>query len=246
MFVFKHLPNFLTLLNLVCGFIAIIHSFNIQTLAYAPYFIFLAAVFDFADGLAARVLHAYSDLGKQLDSLSDMVSFGLAPGIFIFQLLQFVEFANIFEGYYIYSLLISVLVPVFSAIRLGKFNIDERQNTYFIGMPTPASAIFIASLVWFVMNYPNWHLTQLILNIYVLSFIAVINSALMVSPIPMFSLKMKNLSLSDNLFQYIFMLGIIIAFVFFSIKTIPFIIPFYVLLSVIQLVSKKISSISEI
>ncbi|MGC8802825.1 MAG: CDP-alcohol phosphatidyltransferase family protein [Bacteroidales bacterium] len=226
----KHLPNVLTLLNLACGFIAIVLAFNINTLIYAPYFIFIAAGFDFADGLAARVLNAYSELGKQLDSLSDMVSFGVTPGILSYQLLQF-STAQQSAQFFILSLIIASLIPIFSAYRLGKFNIDQRQHSSFLGLPTPASAIFIASLVLVVLYYPATSVTRVVLNFYILSFLLLSDAVLMVVDMPMFSFKIKNLRLADNAVQYGFLLSCLLLLILFNFKALPFLVPLYVALS---------------
>ena len=141
-----YIPNAITLMNLTSGFIAVIMVFEGQ-LVKASLFIFLAAIFDFLDGTAARVLDARSELGKQLDSLADIVSFGVAPGIIMFQLLSVgcEGSCNILERMHI-TPYFSLLIPVCSAIRLGKFNLDLRQEENFIGLPTPANAIFFASI----------------------------------------------------------------------------------------------------
>ena len=143
----RNIPNFITSLNLVAGFTAVIFAFNINTIAYAPYYVFLAAVFDFFDGFSARLLKSYSKIGKELDSLADVVSFGVAPGVLMYQMLQFSSYNFLmFENNTIINIIVASLIPVFSALRLAKFNIDERQSDSFIGLPTPASAILIASI----------------------------------------------------------------------------------------------------
>jgi CDP-diacylglycerol--serine O-phosphatidyltransferase len=227
----KQIPNFLTTLNLVCGFIAIVIAFNINTLQYAPYFIFLGACFDFVDGLAARMLKAYSDIGKQLDSLSDMVSFGIAPGVLIFQLLQISSFSFLINYSFIASVILSALIPIFSAWRLAKFNIDERQSTSFYGLPTPASAILIASLVLVVFFDPYSWFSSIFMNKYVLVALVVLDSILMICDIPMFSFKIKNLKIADNMVQFIFLLLSIVMLIIFKFQAIPLLILLYVLIS---------------
>jgi CDP-diacylglycerol--serine O-phosphatidyltransferase len=145
----KHLPNFLTSLNLIAGFVAIIISFNPYTLAIAPYLVFAATIIDFLDGFTARILKAYSPLGKQLDSLADLVSFGIAPGIIAFQLVKIsLDLQPINNQFLTYFLLfLPALIPLFSALRLAKFNIDERQTSSFIGLATPSSAVLISSVL---------------------------------------------------------------------------------------------------
>jgi len=142
----KHIPNILTILNLICGLISITQVLQYH-LIWAALFIFIAAVFDYLDGTAARLLKAWSELGKQLDSLADLVSFGVAPGLIIFQLLsnRCSNGCNILERWNVIPFL-ALLIPVCSALRLAKFNIDLRQEVNFIGLPTPANAIFFASI----------------------------------------------------------------------------------------------------
>ncbi|MCX7986132.1 MAG: CDP-alcohol phosphatidyltransferase family protein [Bacteroidales bacterium] len=235
----KHLPNFLTLLNLFCGFIAIVLSFNINTLIYAPYFIFIAAGFDFADGLAARVLKAYSDIGKQLDSLADVVSFGVAPGILAFHLLQLSNSAQSSPLFLFVTVLIASFIPLFSAYRLAKFNVDERQQTIFYGLPTPASAIFISSLILLVLYYPALTISTVVLNFYFLSIIIILDAIVMVSEIPMFSLKFKNLRFFDNFIQYIFLIFSSLLIILFDFKALPLLVPLYVLVSLVLYIRKK-------
>ena len=134
----RNIPNFITILNLVCGISSIIVLFKSE-LIYSGILIFVGAIFDLVDGLLARALNVKSEIGKHLDSFADMVTFGVAPGILMYQLisnqsLEIVEFAYI-----------AFLIPIFSSLRLSKFNIDNRQTTSFIGLPTPAAAIFISS-----------------------------------------------------------------------------------------------------
>jgi len=238
----KNLPNLLTLLNLVCGFIAIILAFNINTLNYAPYFVFIAAGFDFVDGLAARVLSAYSQLGKQLDSLADMVSFGVVPGILAFQLLQLSSVAQLSPQFFVLSALIAALIPVFSALRLGKFNIDDRQGSIFYGLPTPASAIFISSLVLMILYYPASPITSSILNFYILSTIIIFDAIMMVVDMPMFSFKIKKLNIADNAVQLFFLITSVLLLILFNFKALPFLVPMYILISFVLFVREKVQA----
>ena len=190
----KHIPNTITCLNLFSGSMAVYYAFlGNYELVFA--LVMLAAVFDFFDGFAARLLKAYSPMGKELDSLADMVSFGLAPGAVAFSLLRQTAFPEwlAFAGF---------IIPVFSALRLAKFNIDERQTTSFIGMPTPANAIFWVSAAYsysLLMIENRWAILVLI----------VVMSGLLVAEIPMFSLKFKNFKWQNNQLQYIFLLNCI-------------------------------------
>jgi|YelNatPaOPRAMG01_1025707.scaffolds.fasta_scaffold93455_2 CDP-diacylglycerol--serine O-phosphatidyltransferase len=238
----KHIPNFLTLLNLVCGFVAIVLAFNINTLNYAPYFIFIAAGFDFADGLAARALSAYSELGKQLDSLSDMVSFGVAPGILAFQLLQLSSVAQLSSQFFVLSVLIAALIPAFSACRLGKFNIDDRQTSTFYGLPTPASAVFISSLVLVIFYYPSSDISTGILNFYILSALIILDAVMMVVDMPMFSFKIKKLNIADNAVQLFFLITSVLLLILFNFKALPFLVPMYILISFVLFVREKVQA----
>ena len=256
----KHIPNTITSLNLLCGCFAIVAAFNEQ-LTWSAILIGFSAVFDFFDGLVARLLHVHSEIGKQLDSLADVISFGLVPGIIMFQFIS----ANLgdsnlpFQERSLNHILLSsmaFIIPVLSAVRLAKFNIDPRQSDSFIGVPTPANAILIGSLVLimdlqldldiysglFYSNQENFaHLSffesllaTALYNPYVLCFISVIMSLLLVAEIPLFALKFKNLSWAGNKIRFIFIL--ISAALLLSLKLIalPIIIVIYILLSIIN------------
>lgn len=220
----KHIPNFITCLNLFSGCIAVLLAFkgNYQGAFIA---ILVAAVFDFFDGFAARMLKAYSPMGKELDSLADMISFGLAPGMIVFSLLNEV---NVSE----WLPYLAFLIPVFSGLRLAKFNIDERQTTSFIGMPTPANAIFWAGLAF---SYSGL-LEQ---NYWAIIILTVLFSYLLVAEIPMFALKVKNLAWKDNQIQYIFLLVTVVLLGVFQLNAFAPIIGWYILLSVITAIFKK-------
>jgi CDP-diacylglycerol--serine O-phosphatidyltransferase len=220
----KYIPNILTCLNLFSGCVAVWLAFQGE-FGSALAAIFVSAVLDFCDGLAARLLKAYSPVGKELDSLADVVSFGFTPGALVFALLlqaQIPVFLR-FAGF---------IIPVFSALRLAKFNLDERQTNSFIGLPVPANAIFFGGVVFafpeFLTNY--WWLTLIL---------TVIFSVLLVAEIPMFSLKIKGLAWKENKIQYIFLLGCIALFAVFRLKSIPFFIVWYILFSVFYPLFKK-------
>lgn len=177
----KHIPNTITCMNLISGTGSIIFAFQGDFMA-AFLLMLLAAVFDFMDGLAARTLHAYSDIGKELDSLCDAVSFGLAPSLILFNYLQQASFT---PSWLIY---LTLMIAPFSALRLAKFNLDTRQTTSFIGLPTPACALFVGSLITFASAHaPALHMA--LLNSWTLPVVAVALSLALVSEIPMFSLK---------------------------------------------------------
>ena len=207
----KHIPNFLTSLNVLCGSVAVVFIME-GKLTTAVVLIILATVFDFLDGMTARALKAYSAIGKELDSLADMISFGLAPGLIMFKLLEI----SVFKEYVMlhlqsnlsFSQLLVIgsafLIPIFSALRLAKFNVDTRQTNSFIGLPTPANALFIASLALIQEHGSLPSVDGFLLTTPVLLIITIVFSYLLVSEIPMFSLKFKNLSFRYNQTQYIF------------------------------------------
>lgn len=265
----KAIPNFITCLNLFSGCLAVIAAFHEQ-LIWSSCLIGLAAVFDFFDGLVARLLKAYSPIGKDLDSLADIVSFGLAPGVILFQMI------TIGFGSYSIPLLdrpievlawasTGFLVTIFGAIRLAKFNIDERQTTSFLGLPIPASGIFIASfipiLVWehrlniyhppsqemlnqlrehFYFNDFHIATTELLFNPWFYIIVSIVNSLFMVSEIPLFSMKIKTLKSRENIIRILFILISLWLVYYYELIGIPLVVILYVLLSLIDLLIKKL------
>jgi CDP-diacylglycerol---serine O-phosphatidyltransferase len=246
----KHIPNFLTTVNLFCGCMAIVASFKFQfNLAFT--WIMIAAVFDFSDGFAARLLKAYSEYGKIIDSLADMVSFGIAPATILYNL-----FIQVFiRNYYLFgiplkgigeSIIISstFLIAVFSALRLAKFHLDTRQHESFIGLPTPANAIFISSLAAVLVKTSNPAIFTLLFNFSFLFPMLIMLCYLLISEIPMFSLKFKNYNLKENSLRYAFMA--LSLFLIFTIQlfSFPIIILLYILLSLLQnyMLKTKISN----
>lgn len=237
----KHTPNFITSLNLVCGFIAIIFAAN-GNLIGASWLVFAAMIFDFLDGFSARLLKAYSPVGKELDSLADVVSFGVAPGIIIYQLLKNslslntpVNFdSDVLKN--IMILLIAAIMPVCGAIRLAIFNLDSTQTTSFKGLPIPANALTVISLV-FAGHYSQ---SQLIVSFtsspFLIILLTIILSLLMVSRIPLFSLKVTNLRLKGNEGRYILLGLILINIAIFGEAAIILIIPLYIISSAISLI----------
>lgn len=215
----SNIPNFITCLNLFSGCVAVWMAFN-ANFEYAFGAILISAVFDFLDGLAARLLKAYSAMGKELDSLADMISFGLAPGAILFSLLNETGI-NPWLPY------LAFLIPVFSGLRLAKFNIDERQVSSFIGLPTPANAIFWGSITY---GYSD----LLVVNIWVLIALILVFSGLLVAEIPMFALKVKSLGWKENHIQYIFLAGAIGLIAWLQINAFAPIIAWYIVLSVIN------------
>mgnify|MGYP003289747851 CR=1 FL=1 len=229
--IIKHIPNSITCCNLLSGCISIVLSCS-GRLEYAGIMIFIAAVFDFFDGFAARLLKAYSPLGAQLDSLSDVVSFGVAPSFIMYKYLTKLPLVD--SSYMLRIAGINVLpflalfLAVFAALRLAKFNIDERQTTSFIGLPTPAMGIFVASLPFTLRNESLAFMGGLLNSPLFLLAIVAIFSYLMISEIPFFSLKIKNLHI------YVLAAFAVVAFVFLGLAAIPFVMLFYILLSLIK------------
>jgi CDP-diacylglycerol---serine O-phosphatidyltransferase len=224
-FIKRNIPNTITCLNLLFGCIAIVYVFK-NRLADASFMIVYAAIADFFDGMAARLLKAHSPIGKELDSLADMVSFGVAPGMILYQLIGTAPFNWI-----------GLLVPVFAALRLAKFNIDTRQTFYFIGLPSPASALFIASFPLIILHDSYWHaiyFSNVTFTVWFFTGIAILCSALMVSPLKLFSLKIKDTSWSNNKTRYIFLLLSIISFLILGYSSVPLIMILYIGLSLLS------------
>jgi CDP-diacylglycerol--serine O-phosphatidyltransferase len=221
----KHIPNFITSLNLFTGCVAVLLAFRGD---YQGAFIaiLVAAVFDFFDGFAARLLKAYSPMGKELDSLADVISFGLAPGMIVYSLLASTTGQSEWLPY------LGFLIPAFSGLRLAKFNIDDRQTSSFIGMPTPANAIFWAGMAFSFSSF----LTE---NTWVLIVLTVLFSYLLVAELPMFALKVKSLKWKENQIQYIFLIGCILMLAFLQLSAFAPIIGWYILLSIITFIFRK-------
>jgi len=236
----KHIPNFITSLNLASGFIAIIFIMNGDT-ATASWLILAAMVFDFLDGFASRLLKAYSDMGKELDSLADVVSFGVAPGLIIYNLLHIslVPAGNItpdISGFHcMLWLIVPAVMPVCAGLRLAKFNIDPTQATSFKGLPTPANALAVISVV-LAGKYGNSAIIASFLSspAAVILF-SLILSLLMVSRIPLFSLKMSTLKFRGNEGRYILIVLCLLLVLIFGFGGIPWIIPAYIAVSLISM-----------
>ncbi|HJB71741.1 MAG TPA: CDP-diacylglycerol--serine O-phosphatidyltransferase [Candidatus Barnesiella merdigallinarum] len=192
----KNIPNSITCLNLLSGCFACIFAFQGQY-DWVALCIGLSALFDFLDGMAARLLHAYSPLGKELDSLADLISFGLAPGLMVMHLMAYNSTFHGMAEYQSWWALSALLIPVFSALRLAKFNIDTRQTTSFIGLPVPANALFWIGICQAVLRMESPVCG------YAIVALVIIFSLLLVSEIPMFSLKFKNLKWKENYLRYL-------------------------------------------
>jgi CDP-diacylglycerol--serine O-phosphatidyltransferase len=235
----KHLPNAITCANLFSGCMGIVFAFQANLIA-AAYAIFLSAIFDFFDGLASRVLKSFSGIGKDLDSLADMVSFGVLPAVIMYQLLLQ---AHQIDNVSTYLNFIAFLIPVFSALRLAKFNVDTRQAENFIGLPTPANAILIASFP-IIISHQNVYYTPYLLNPYILSVFIIVMCSLLVVEMPMMSLKFKNRDFNENIFRYLLLLFSAILILFFKFAAVPVIIFIYVTLSIIQFKFTNVSIMS--
>lgn len=224
----RHIPNIVTCCNLFCGCIAAVMAFQTCYEA-ATLFIILGACFDFFDGMLARLFQVSGLLGKELDSLADDITFGFAPSAIVYSLFKEVAYPDFLlpiAGYVPYA---AFLIAVFSALRLGKFNIDPRQSSSFIGLPTPANALFWGSLV--VGGYD--FLTSSAFNALYLLGLVVVMSFLLVAEIPMFSLKFKNFSWKANKVSYVFLLVCIPLLLVFRLSGFAAVIVWYILLSLI-------------
>lgn len=233
----KQIPNALTSLNLVMGCLAVMAALNGE-LEQAGWWMVSAAVLDFFDGFIARALHAQSDMGKQLDSLADMVSFGLAPGMIFYQL-SGTCFGT--EGFCINRYL-ALLIPVFSALRLAKFNIDTRQSDTFIGVPTPANGLFIASLP-FVLSHDTLGLTPILTHAYFLKLFPLLSAYLLTAEIPMIALKFKQFGWNGNEYRYLLILGSALCIALFQFTGVALAFVLYILLSVVKQVTQPTQSI---
>jgi len=251
----KHIPNIITMLNLLAGVIAVMLAAS-DRLVEAAIFVLIGIFFDFFDGFFARLLKVQSEFGVQLDSLADVVTSGVVPGIVMFQLFMrsihkewtdglSCEIGNwmALEETAELSLLgsrvhllpfIGFLLTLAAAFRLAKFNIDDRQSTSFIGLPTPAMALFVLSLPVILLYSDTTFLNELIANKYFLITVTLILSVLMNAEIPLFSLKFKNFSLKNSAIEIIFITGSLILVIFLKFVAIPSIILFYVFLSIID------------
>lgn len=203
----KHIPNTITCCNLICGCIATCFAFH-HLFDLAFLFILAGAFFDFFDGMSARALGVSGKMGVELDSLADMVTFGVAPSAMIFTLFSQVPYPLFLANWFGFKILpfSAFLIAAFSALRLAKFNIDERQHMGFIGMPTPANAIFWASLI---CSSEAW-LTSKNFNTFFLVAFIVMFSWLLVCEIPMFALKFKNMTWADNKIKFIFLFAVLL------------------------------------
>jgi CDP-diacylglycerol--serine O-phosphatidyltransferase len=252
--ILKHIPNAITSGNLLCGCLAIVQIFS-GDLVLASFFVFLAAVLDFFDGFAARLLKVSSPIGKDLDSLADVVTFGVVPGLMVYRLLQFaligmgekelfwialqknissIELSNVhyLSGFYSYLPYFGFLITVFSAIRLAKFNNDTRQSTTFIGLPTPANAILITALV---VNLQQPSAMYGVFSDYrVLLGFTVLSAYALVAELPLLALKFKDFTWKTNAMRYVFLGFSALLLVVFKIQALPLLILCYILFSLVN------------
>ena len=224
----RHIPNMVTCCNLLSGCIASVMAFEANYKA-AILFIILGAIFDFFDGMLARLLNVSGPLGKELDSLADDITFGFAPSAIVFSLFKEVQYPEFMSGITDYFPYTAFIIAAFSALRLGKFNIDPRQSSSFIGLPTPANALFWGSLVVGGHSF----LVSDSFNAAYLFILVILMSYLLVAELPMFSLKFKNLSWRDNKISYIFLLVCIPLLAIFRLGGFAAIILWYILWSLL-------------
>ena len=239
----KQIPNIITSLNLLCGCVAILFAVS-GDLVSASFFAFVGIFFDFFDGLAARLLNAQSQVGLELDSLADVVTSGVVPGIVMVQLLSeaftghTLDITTVFsyDGWnnamMRYLPFIGLFVTVASAYRLAKFNVDTRQSSSFIGLPTPANTLLILSLPLILTFQESQELTALILTPWFLISLTLLSCVMLNAEIPLFALKFKTWDFKTNAKRYIFLLASIISLVLLKFVAIPLSILLYILISV--------------
>jgi CDP-diacylglycerol--serine O-phosphatidyltransferase len=234
----RHIPNALTCGNLICGIFGIIQVFE-GNLTNASILIGAALIFDWLDGFIARLLHVTSPIGKELDSLADMVTFGVLPALIMLKLIEnsctsgtcTVGLLGFYKPY------IALALAVFSALRLAMFNVDTRQSHSFIGVPTPANGMVVASFPLILAYNPEY--SPYILNFNVLVIYSIIMSYLLVAELPLFALKFKNFGWAENQIKYIFLILSVLLLILLKFVAVPLIISLYILISIIQNLLKK-------
>lgn len=225
--IIRNIPNAITCCNLISGCIATGYAFMLDART-ALIWIIIGAAFDFFDGMSARLLKVSSPIGKELDSLADDITFGFAPSAIVFSQLSVMDYPAFLEPTRNILPYIAFIMAAFSALRLAKFNLDERQTTSFIGMPTPANALFWGSLIVGaadVLESSPWMVPAVILLIFLCSYV-------LVSEIPMFALKFKQWGWKGNEVKYIFLITCVPLLIIFGISAFAIIIAWYVILSV--------------
>jgi CDP-diacylglycerol--serine O-phosphatidyltransferase len=230
--IIRGIPKTVTCLNLFSGCMACVEAFEAKY-EWAAAFVILSAIFDFFDGLLARLFKVYSPYGKELDSLADEISFGLAPAFILFSIFKEVSYPSFLLGWKDYIPYLAFLIAIFSALRLAKFNIDKRQTSSFIGLPTPANALFWASIA------VSFHQVSSTFHVWYLLVLTFLFSWLLIAEIPMFSLKFKNLSWKDNKVIFIFLAGCFPLVGIFKTGGFATIISWYILLSLLTKKKKE-------
>ena len=226
----RHIPNIITLINLFCGCIALVFAMK-ANFEMAFYFVCLGIFFDFFDGFFARLFNVSSPLGLQLDSLADMVTSGVVPGFVMFQMLSNSVNSNPALIYFPY---LGFIIALGSCYRLANFNIDTRQTDSFIGLPTPANALFILSLPLIVKYSDSLIALELLTNNWFLVVITLLSAYILNAEIPLFALKVKKFNFKDNVLQIAFVLISLVLLVLFQFSGVALVIVFYVFLSVIM------------
>jgi CDP-diacylglycerol--serine O-phosphatidyltransferase len=230
------IPNLFTMLNLFCGCVALVMAADYK-FDFAFYFVCLGIFFDFFDGFFARKFGVAGPLGVQLDSLADMVTSGVVPGFVMLCLLSNKNYST-----FNYLPYLGFVITLGACYRLAKFNIDERQSDSFIGLPTPANALFITSMPLIIVNFSNTIVAEYLSNNWVLLTITFLSTFIMNAEIPLFSLKIKDFSFAKYKLQIFFLAISVLMLIFLQILAVPLIIIIYVLLSVINnMVNKKAS-----
>jgi CDP-diacylglycerol--serine O-phosphatidyltransferase len=237
----KQIPNLLTLGNLFCGTIATVFAVE-GNFTYASLFVVIGIFFDFFDGFVARLLKVSGELGKQLDSLADMVTSGVVPGVFMFKLIQnnLINNSNLLDDNFFDASLIGFIITLAACFRLARFNIDTRQSESFIGLPTPAMCLFVISLPLIQENSNIIFVQNLLSNNYVLIAITWLLSYLMNAEIPLFSLKFKDYSIKKNWIVYLFLTFSLVLILLINYLSIPIIIILYLVLSIIKNLTPKV------
>ncbi|KAA6344572.1 CDP-diacylglycerol---serine O-phosphatidyltransferase [termite gut metagenome] len=225
-FIRRQIPNTVTCLNLFFGCMACVMAFEAKY-ELGAIFIILSAVCDFFDGMLARLLKAYSPIGKELDSLADNISFGMAPALILFSLFKEVQYPSFLFELKNYIPYLAFLIAIFSALRLAKFNVDERQANSFIGLPTPANALLWASVAG---GFHHFIVSPAFNAVYLIALVLLF-SGLLVAELPMFSLKFKNLSWQDNKVRYVFLIVSVLLLLVLKTGGLAAVISWYIILS---------------
>lgn len=250
----KHIPNFITLLNLFCGCIALIFLSStllpdgfisdpeqiemtyMLNFELAFWFVCLGIIFDFFDGFFARMFNVSGPLGLQLDSLADMVTSGVVPGFAMFSMMTKAEGIETLPSFFPY---LGFLITLGACLRLARFNIDTRQTSSFIGLPTPGNCLFILSLPLIALHSDSLLVFEILINPWVLLFISIMSFWIMNAEIPLFSLKVKKFTVKDNIPQIVFLPLAILLIVMFQFSGIPLVIISYILISIVNNIFQK-------